>query len=176
MAAPRTKSDGFGLGQLLAALFVVIILVLAGILLFHRRTAAPAATANKSGTTAIESTKQSGSYAKLAPANVPSKTAECQQKINFTNNGVAQPIKCPNGELNKLAWNSLAALEPKVMTLGYAATPSQVQAALCADVHANVSNPIEAASYQISALYYGWHFASNPSAVITGGTCRNHDD
>lgn len=116
------------------------------------------------------------SYTTLSPAQVPSKVAECSQTVTYSSNGNSGPVQCSNGDLNVQEWTALAALEPTVMKLGYSATSSQVQSALCNDVSENISNPIEETVYQISSLYYGWHFSSNPEADITNGTCQNVDD
>ena len=115
-------------------------------------------------------------YAVLSPATVPSKTVECAQSITYAGNGVPGPVQCSNGGLNSTDWNALAALEPSSLKLGYNANPSQVQTALCNDVSANISNPIELTVYQIASLYYGWSFSTNPSVVLTNGTCRNAND
>ena len=123
-------------------------------------------------------TGSSTDYAVLTPATVPSKTPECSQELIYASNGNPSPISCSNGYLNILAWSALSALELKVMTLGYSATPSQVQSALCVDANAadadskaSASNAIEESAYQISAIYYGWSFATNPSVVLSNGVC-----
>jgi hypothetical protein len=114
----------------------------------------------------------------LSPATVAPKIAECSQKLTYASNGDSSPIQCSNGDLNVLEWNALSALEPSVMTLGYNATESQVESALCSDAgdsdsdaNTNASNIIETTTYQISALYYGWNFSSNPAAELSNGTC-----
>jgi len=62
------------------------------------------------------------------------------------------------------------------MSLGYGATVAQIQPALCADANASDSDAntkngsiVEATVYQISALYYGWNFSTNPAAILNGG-------
>lgn len=117
-------------------------------------------------------------YAILSPATVPSKIAECSQPLTYASNGNPEPLSCAGGGLNILEWQALAALEPKVMTLGYGASASQVQSAVCtdatdsnSDANTNYSNVIEETTYQISALYYGWNFPSNPAAVLSNGSC-----
>ena len=179
----QEKNAGLTTPQTLTSLVVVLLFGI-GLLsyhLFHEgdqsnisntkfgSVAAPAETAPSSNAPA-------NPYVALSPATVPSKAPECSQQITYSASGVVSPLTCTNGDLNVLAWNSLATLEPSVMSLGYGASSSQVQAALCSDVHANISNPIEEVSYQISALYYGWNFTTNPSAVINNGTCVNVDD
>jgi hypothetical protein len=106
-------------------------------------------------------TGSSTDYAVLTPATVPSKTPECSQQLIYASNG-----------------NPLSALELKVMTLGYSATPSQVQSELCVDANAadadssvSASNAIEESAYQISAMYYGWSFTAHPNLVLSNGVC-----
>jgi hypothetical protein len=175
----RTKKNSWGFTPVEIAFVLVIImgLFLSGYLLFssdHKTNKLASSSSSTTSTTTTNST--SSSYAVLSPATVPSKTAECTQAISFSSNGDSGPISCTAGGLNITEWNSLAALEPTVMALGYGATSIDVQSALCADVQENISNPIEVTTYQIAALYYGWNFSSNPTAVITNGTCVNKDD
>lgn len=115
-------------------------------------------------------------YAILKPATVPSKTAECSQPLSYNSNGDPSPITCNNGELNVLDWQAMAALEPKVMKLGYSPTVAQVEAAICldgnaanADSNVYITGPLEANVYQISSLYYGWHFSINPINLLDNG-------
>lgn len=174
----QKQSNGFAMIEslIVACVVVVCVLGLHLILTHHHTDNHPAnSTATNTQQTSV-GTSGSSSYAVLSPATVPSKVAECDQNITFTSNGNSSPIQCANGDLNVTEWNALSALEPKVMTLGYKATAAQVQAALCSDVDANVSNPIELTVYHITSLYYGWHFSTNPSVVITNGTCVNVDD
>ncbi len=124
------------------------------------------------------SSPSSNAYAILSPATVPPKVPECSTQIAYDSNGNSGPITCPNGALNVLEWNALAALEPKVMSLGYTASESQVAATLCADASDSNSDAttrdsaiIETTTYQISALYYGWSFSTNPSAVLSNSQC-----
>ena len=162
-------------------LWVIVIIVIFLIVIFLVRNASQkpndsiTATQTSSSQASNQSTA-SNSFAVLSPATVPSKTAECSQAVTFAGNGSSSPITCANGDLNATEWNSLSSLEPKVMTLGYGASAAQVQSTLCSDVANNISNIIEQENYQISSLYYGWNFSSNPSAVLTNGTCQNIDD
>jgi hypothetical protein len=117
-------------------------------------------------------------YAILGPATVPSKVPECSHAISFQSNGNSGPIQCANGDLNTIEWKALAALEPSVMSLGYSPSISQLQTDLCNDANASNSDAntknsyvTEATIYQISALYYGWHFSSNPATILTNGGC-----
>jgi hypothetical protein len=171
------SSNGFALFEILIAAVLLVVLVLAIHFITHTgdHTKTPlVASATKSSTTST--TNSSNSYATLSPATVPSKTAECSQQLTFSSNGTSGPLTCSSGDLNSLEWDALAALEPSVFKLGYGATAVQVQAALCADVGANVSNPIELTVYQVASLYYGWNFSTNPSNVLTNGSCVNVDD
>lgn len=117
-------------------------------------------------------------YALLKPATVPPKISECSQTLSYDSNGNPSPLQCADGSLNVLAWNALAALEPKVMTLGYQPTVAQVKAAICtdgndanADSSSIISAPLETSAYQLASLYYGWHFSISPEALLTNGGC-----
>jgi hypothetical protein len=134
--------------------------------------------ASSQNTTSSASTSSTDLYATLSPATVPSKVPECNQQITFESTGNPAPITCANGYLNTQAWSALATLEPSVLTLGYNATSSQVQSALCADYEAGKSdantndfNVIEGSAYQIATLYYGWNFSTNPAKVLSNGIC-----
>ena len=123
-------------------------------------------------------TASSSPYAVLSPATVPSKTAECSTPISFASNGTSGPITCSNGDLNIKEWKALATVEPSVMTLGYSPSLSQVEAAICTDVrntrsdsNTNYASLIEANVYNISKLYYGWSFSTNPISILSSGQC-----
>ena len=159
---------------LLAAVIIAIILVAGGYWIHsggNQKT-----TTSSSSAISPSTTTSSQSYTTLSPASVPPKVAECSQAVSYASNGVPGPIQCANGDLNTADWKALAALEPKVLSLGYRASIATVQATLCSDVKANISNPIELTAYQIATIYYGWSFSSNPSVVITNGSCQNIDD
>lgn len=170
-----SKTAGFASLEIIFAVLVVIALGLTGYFILHdsSKTATPIATSAKAITTPATTTN---AYAVLSPATVPSKIPECSTPITFTGNGNSGPIQCANGGLNVTEWNALAALEPTVMSLGYGATVAQIQPALCADANASNSDAntkngstVEATVYQISALYYGWSFTTNPAVVLNGG-------
>lgn len=140
------------------------------------------ATTTSSDTSTADSpssnTQASSSYAVLSPATVPPKVPECSTQITYQSDGNSGPITCGNGALNVLEWNALAALEPKVMSLGYSPSESQVAATLCADASDSNSDAttrdstiIETTTYQISALYYGWSFPTNPTTVLSNSQC-----
>lgn len=115
-------------------------------------------------------------YAILKPATVPSKIAECSQPLTYQSNGNPSPVQCADGGLNILAWNALAALEPKVMGLGYTPSITQVKTDICIDGNAAnqdsttaISAPLEITAYQLAFLYYGWSFNINPGSLLTNG-------
>jgi hypothetical protein len=173
IGSPTTA--GFASLEAVFGVLVVIALVLTGYFILHdsSKTATPVTAPNKAVTTPSTSTN---AYAVLSPATVPSKVAECSTPITFASNGNSGPITCANGGLNITEWNALAALEATVMSLGYGATVTQIQPALCADANASDSDAntkngsiVEATVYQISALYYGWNFSTNPAAILNGG-------
>jgi len=139
-------------------------------------------TVNKNSTKSTSSVNNQGSssnlYKVLAPATVPPKVAECSMSVSYGSNGQPQPLTCPNGYINVTAWDSLATIEPKVMSLGYNVSASQVESAICSDVNAadadssaTQSAAIETEVYQISALYYGWNFVPSPSSILASGAC-----
>ncbi|HEY1645772.1 MAG TPA: hypothetical protein VGF75_05385 [Candidatus Saccharimonadales bacterium] len=169
---------GYTVIEATIVIVVAALVIFCGYLVFNHgskktpTTSPPASQSQGSSTTS----STTSAYAVLAPATVPSKTAECSQAISYASNGVPGSIQCANGDLNATDWQALAALEPNVLSLGYGASESQVQSTLCSDVEANISNPIEETVYQIATLYYGWNFPSNPSVVLSNGTCQNVDD
>jgi prepilin-type N-terminal cleavage/methylation domain-containing protein len=168
------KDKGFGIIELLVAVAILAIIVVGGLLVYKHENKAPAGQSHTLNTQTIPVTNSA--YAVLSPATVPSKTAECSLGITYASSGVPGPVQCSNGDLNSTDWNALAALEPSAFKLGYDVSASQIQTALCDDVAANISNSIELTVYQIASLYYGWNFSSNPSVVLTNGTCNNVDD
>jgi hypothetical protein len=170
------NSKGFALLEALPLIVFLALVIIAAYFIFIRSSSESGTTsANGSNTSSTSSTNP---HAVLSPATVPPKVPECSQAIVYGTNGSPSPLQCSNGELNVTAWNALSALEPTVMSLGYSASIAQVQAAICSDANAAdadssaaTSAAIEGAVYQISVLYYGWNFTSNPSAVLTNGTC-----
>jgi hypothetical protein len=177
MNSSRDSNAGF---TLVKTVILLVVLVALGFLSHFVSHSIFKPSENSAMTNVVSgaATSPSASYAVLTPATVPSKTPECSQQLTYASNGSPSPVSCSNGYLNMLAWNALSALELKVMTLGYSATPSQVQSALCVDANAadadskaSASNAIEESAYQISAIYYGWSFATNPSVVLSNGVC-----
>ena len=177
LGLPAHATGGFSMLELLLAVVVLIGLAFLSHYIFHANSSpSSAVTSTQSHVTAANAPPANSSSITLKPATVPPKVAECSAPITFASNGTSGPIQCPNGALNVTAWKSLAALEPRILALGYNPTVAQAEAALCQDVKQNISNPIEAINYQIASLYYGWHFASSPTVVITDGQCQNIDD
>lgn len=127
----------------------------------------------------LSSTSSENPYQVLKPATVPSKTAECEAQLSYDSDGDPSPMQCPNGDLNVLAWNSISALEPTIMKLGYSPSRPQVISAICTDGNVAdldstpaISAPLETSAYQLSTLYYGWHFNINVSSVLASSTCQ----
>lgn len=165
------RSSGFGLLETMLVIIFLIIVALISLHLYHESHLASKTNSSVTTNTTSPSNSSSNQYPTLTPATVPSKIAVCNQQISFTSNGDSGPVTCTNGDLNATEWNALAANEPQVLTLGYGATFTQVQASLCRDTSTNESNVIEQTIYQIATLYYGWSFPSNPSVVLANGTC-----
>jgi len=171
----RLNKNGFSIYEALIAIVFALIIIGVGYILIHKNTKVSVISQHSSSSTKVSN---SSSYKILSLATVESKTAECNQSVSYGSSGQPIPLQCSNGELNVTAWNSLATIEPKVMTLGYSPTIAQVQSAICSDANAAnadssaaTSNSIEEEVYQISALYYGWSFSSDPSVVLSNGTC-----
>lgn len=106
-------------------------------------------------------TPGTSAYLTLAPATVEPKTAECSTPITVSNDADSGPIKCSNGDLNVTEWQYLyKTTNLSVMKLGYNATESQVDSAVCADTHGTTNDgatlPIEGTALSISTLYYRW--------------------
>jgi hypothetical protein len=167
---------GFGAVEALITLCLILIFVFLGYYVVHRQSSGPSTGSSTGSSSTGSSSSNTSSNGVLSPATVPSKVTECTQTVSFSTDGVPSPIQCSNGDLNTYAWQSLAALEPKVLDLGYNATSQSVQATLCSDVKGNISNVIEENAYKIASLYYGWSFSINPTTVLTNGTCSNIDD
>jgi hypothetical protein len=169
------NKQGFVLTEIIIVT-TLLVLIFGGIyLIFHSSTNSDG---SKVSDTSSSKNATNSKYSVLAPATVPSKVAECDQALTYSSDGNPSPIKCTNGSLNVLEWNALATLEPKVMSLGYSVTAPEVQSNICSDANAadadssvGASNAFEESVYQISALYYGWNFTSDPSIVLSNGTC-----
>jgi hypothetical protein len=167
--------------QSLKVVGFLIICLLAYLFLHADLSSGQSSVAKQNNTASVSgrpSSAPSNAYAALSPATVPSKAAECAQVLTFNSNGTSGPLTCAGGELNVTEWEALSALEPTVLTLGYGASAPQVQTALCNDVSVSQSdantqnaNLVEQNAYQMAALYYGWVFSANPSAVLTSGGC-----
>jgi hypothetical protein len=178
MGILRINTKAFTIAELFFVVAGITIIAITGFSIIHKRHVETGVRATAHTTTPMNTVSASNPYAVLTPATVASKTAECSQTLVYSSDGNSGPVTCANGDLNVLEWNGLAALEPTVMTLGYGATVAQIQAALCkdaadsdSDANSNASSIIEATTYQISALYYGWNFSPSPSAVLSDGGC-----
>lgn len=110
--------------------------------------------------------KGNAARATLVPATVPPKVDECSSQLRFAVDGTAGPLKCRDGRLNALAWQYYAKFNLVVMTLGRAATPGQVQEAMCTDArNPQMTIPKEQSAFELAALYYGWRFVISPDAA-----------
>lgn len=172
-----TTQSGAALTPLIIASATFLLVVAIGYYVFTSvNTKAVNSTQSSQQTKATLQPQPISPYATLKPATVPSKTAECSQQLSYNSNGDPSPVTCSNGDLNILDWQAMAALEPKVMKLGYSPTLAQVEAAICIDGNAAnadssvyITGPLEANAYQVSSLYYGWHFSINPIALLYNG-------
>jgi hypothetical protein len=178
MGNTHRSNTGFALSELLITITTFAVIVLIGFFIIHATHDSKVTTTNVATSASATSKPQANLYAMLSPAAVPSKVPECSQALSYNSDGDSSPIQCADGSLNVLEWSALSALEPSVMSLGYSPTVAQVESALCtdardsdSDANTDSANAIEMTTYQISALYYGWNFSSNPSVVLTNGTC-----
>jgi len=176
---PMSSLSTAGFASFVAVFVIMVLFVIAvsGYFVVHELHAKPTAPSG-SAKSPQTSSANTNLYAVLSPASVPSKVPECATPVSFQANGNSGPVQCANGYLNATEWSALAALEPSVMSLGYSPSEAQVQAALCSDASASNSDAntknsfiVEGTVYQISALYYGWNFPSNPSAVLGSSSC-----
>lgn len=163
-------------GPLIIASLSFIVVVVIGYFIYSSLNSHSSKTTQLQPATSNTNSKINTTYAILKPATVPSKVAECSANLTYASDGNPSPLQCPNGDLNVLAWNSLSALEPKVMKLGYNPSQTQVENAICKDGNAadvdsapTILAPIETSIYQISSLYYGWHFSINPAQLLASG-------
>ncbi len=170
------RNNGYTAIEALVVILIIAVISVVGYWIYSKDHRLPANTTNNQSSVIKTSNSAANPYATLSPASVPSKTLECSQAVSYASNGVPGPVQCANGYLNKNDWQALAALEPSVLSLGYNATSTQVEAGLCSDVKANISNPIEETVYQIASLYYGWNFNPNPATILSSGSCQNVDD
>ena len=108
----------------------------------------------------------------LAPATVPPVGAECASPIQHLNSGGVGPLTCSGGAVNALVWNYLWQYDPQVQALGPVATVAQVERAFCPPARSAYMSAVVALEiYEISADYYGWHFAAPAATVASGGGC-----
>jgi hypothetical protein len=108
----------------------------------------------------------------LPPARSLPVVALCSQPLITSADGGATPLICTNGALNVLAWKFYAAISPRVLSAGTAATDRSVRAAMCADwIGGHATAPEERSAYELAAAYYGWSFDTDPTDLRFSG-CR----
>lgn len=172
---PKIDQSGLSTATLFIMVIVFFAIISAGYLIYLQISSSnPVTASTRSASSNVKNTTNSI----LKPATVPPKIAECSQTLSYDSNGNPSPIQCANGDLNVLAWNAMAALEPKVMALGYQPGAQQVQKAICIDGNAanqdstpSISAPLETTAYKLAAIYYGWNYSLNPQSLLTRGGC-----
>jgi hypothetical protein len=108
----------------------------------------------------------------LPPATVPPVGPECASPIQHLNSGGVGPLTCSGGAVNVLVWSYLTQYDPQVQALGAAAPVAQVEQAFCPPARSAYMSAVVALEvYEISADYYGWHFAVPAATVASGGPC-----
>jgi hypothetical protein len=99
----------------------------------------------------------------LAPAKVLPVGGLCSQTLLHTTDGNVRPQFCRSGAVNVLAWRFYVPISSNVMSLGRSATLQNVKAAFCRDGSSYRPTVVEETyAYELSAAYYGWHFATDP--------------
>jgi hypothetical protein len=101
----------------------------------------------------------------LLPAVVPPAVNECMAPTSWGPAGPT-PLRCSSGALNVGAWNEWNLGGNYLVTgLGRGVTLKTVERAMCADVKfdPSYSAPYEIRLETLSAMYYGWRFATNPT-------------
>ncbi len=100
----------------------------------------------------------------LPPAKGLPAIALCSQPLTVNADGSAGPVLCSDGALNIAAWAYFAALTPRVLSAGPAASLAAVQSDIrrdCKVGHARASQ--EKSAYELAAAYYGWNFSVDPT-------------
>jgi hypothetical protein len=173
----KNYTSGFVLRDVLISMLAVfVVAIVVALIAVHGSKISSNFGRPSEGDTSVASTA-SGSEV-LPPATVSPKVGECTQTITYDSNGSPTPLQCANGDINTSAWKALSALEPTVMSLGYAATQTQVQTAMCNDANAadedssaSLSTALETSAYNLSSVYYGWSYGSAPISVLSGSGC-----
>lgn len=167
------SARGSTLLPLIVAGFVFVMVVSVGYFIYHQAMTHKNPNSSHLALPVKKPTTNSA-YAILKPATVPSKITECSQALTYASDGNPAPVQCANGALNVLDWQALAALEPTVMKLGYAASQAQVQSAICTDgsvaahdYNPGIGVPLETNAYQLASLYYGWNYSLNPRTILS---------
>lgn len=164
----RKRSRFLDLGPgWISAIGTLLAAVIAGIALILSNSGGHS-TSNSNGSA------NSPATGSLAPATVSPSVHLCSHQLLIGADGNASPLTCSNGDLNELAWEYYAKASLNVMALGPDVVPSQVLSAMCSDVSSGESTSlVEMSAYDISALYYGWHFGISPSQEFQDGDCNS---
>ncbi|MGC1184851.1 MAG: hypothetical protein WBA31_06835 [Candidatus Dormiibacterota bacterium] len=108
----------------------------------------------------------------LLPATSSPVVKECALGSSSSNPPPA--VTCADGDLNVEAWSGNGAVE----AAGRKATLSKVEAAICLDQQTLSTTvpptqvPLSLENeYAVAAVYYGWHFALSPAAIVAAANC-----
>jgi len=107
----------------------------------------------------------------LSPAIIPPVQAPCSRKLTVDADGNATPTLCLRGSVNVLAWRRFADPSSQLMRLGPTASVDRVLKAMCFDwkrVYGTL--PVTDSVEELSAAYYGWDLAADPTLVFGTGT------
>ncbi|MGA9775452.1 MAG: hypothetical protein WBU92_05975 [Candidatus Dormiibacterota bacterium] len=97
---------------------------------------------------------------------------ECATALQHQLSGAVTPITCPDGSVNVLAWDYLIQYNYEVQALGPTPSLGELEGAFCSKYQVQATpEPVALDLYQIAAAYYGWHFSSNPSTIVSGASC-----
>lgn len=119
----------------------------------------------KSGGTRVMTVQRTDTV--VETRTVAADTSPVCPKLTYAVDGTAGPIFCRID--NPAAMHYYRQWLVPLMKLGPGATPSQV-ASLVESWH-NSTNPITCAVYDLAQHAYGWRFAINPVAGVTGFNC-----
>jgi len=176
MGKIKMNEKGFSAVELIMVIIIIALIGVVGYLVHKDHQPAKVAATTKS-TELTTAPSTANLYKVLPPATIASKTAECSQQLTTANDGSTGPITCSNGYLNVLEWNDLFKSDtPAFITLGYNATETQVQTAICSNLMNNNLDKtmvIEGNAYSIAALYYGWNFSTNPMTAVINSAYYN---
>jgi hypothetical protein len=108
---------------------------------------------------------------RLAPATTPPVQDPCSRKLTVDADGNATPTLCLRGSVNVLAWRRFADPRSRLMRLGSTVSIDLVVQAMCFDwkrVYGAI--PITESVEELSAAYYGWDLAADPTWKFGTGT------